>query len=161
MRRLGGPRLSRATAQECVPVAIAMSDVAAAERSFRAIIDLIVHPAVVGTVVDCVRDVEAAMIAESARQVPGALPLGMDERPMDRRIAWFGRAAGGCPRDACQESDLSGLDRHVRDGRHSRTQNSTSSQAAWKLLGERSVEQSAENIPQCGVAATVKAASGI
>jgi hypothetical protein len=66
---------------------------AATERPVGAIIDLVIAPAVVGAIIDCMRDVEAAMIAKSPREVAQGLPFWIDERAMDRRIGRFGGTA--------------------------------------------------------------------
>src|SRR5262249_27485519 len=92
-------RLSRAAAQQSVPVAIAQRDVAAAERPFRAVIELIIVSAVIRAVVASAADVEAAMIAEPRRQVQWLLPVGEDQRP-HRREAELAGAASVSPSDA-------------------------------------------------------------
>jgi hypothetical protein len=78
MDRLQQP--SPVTAQQSVPVAVANSDVATAERPFRAIVELVVGPAMIGTVIACLGDIEAAMVAKPSRQEPGFLPVDVDQK---------------------------------------------------------------------------------
>jgi hypothetical protein len=73
-------RPSPVTAQQSVPVAVANSDVATAERVFRAIVELVVGSAMVGTVIACLCDIEAAMVAKPSRQEPELLPIDMDQK---------------------------------------------------------------------------------
>src|SRR5262249_33879030 len=68
------------TAQQSVPIAVANPDAATAERVFRAIVELIVGSAMIGTVIACLRDIEAAMVAKPSRQEPGLLPVDLDQK---------------------------------------------------------------------------------
>src|SRR6516165_1064079 len=75
------------TSQQSVPLAVANSDVATAERLFRAIVELVVGPAMIGTVIACLCDIEAAMVAKPSRQEPGLLPVDMDQKTICGCIA--------------------------------------------------------------------------
>ena len=68
------------TSQQSVPLAVANSDVATAERLFRAIVELVVGPAMIGTVIACLCDIEAAMVAKPSWQEAGLLPVDLDQK---------------------------------------------------------------------------------
>ena len=105
-------RPSRVTARQSVQVAVANPDAATAERLFRAIVKLIVGPAMIGTVIACLCDIEAAMVAKPSRQEPGLLPVDLDQKTICGGIASLAGVAGGYPGDTRQHRE--GKDLHAR-----------------------------------------------
>jgi len=85
----------RGAAQQSIPVAIAVPDMAAAERGGRAVIKLVVDAAMVGAVRPPSPALVGAMVAEWRRQRRRRLPVGSDQRTASRPINQF---TGGAAR---------------------------------------------------------------
>jgi hypothetical protein len=71
---------SRSAAQQSPPVAIAVANAAAAERLVRAIIELVVKPAMVGAIRTASQHIDRAMIAKPRSQRQWSLPIYLSER---------------------------------------------------------------------------------
>ena len=83
---------SRMAAQHAIPVAIAMAEMAAAERRFRAVIKLIVDAAVVRAVGPAGEILQRAVVAKPRRQLLRGLPVHADDEAACR--AHFAGASG-------------------------------------------------------------------
>src|SRR5260370_28578268 len=68
--------LLRMTAQQAAPIAVAAAEMTAAERSFRAVIKLIVAAAMIGAIWTRGKVFVPAMIAKTRRQLLRILPIG-------------------------------------------------------------------------------------
>jgi hypothetical protein len=81
------------TSQQSVPLAVANSDVATAERLFRAIVELVVGPAMIGTVIACLCDIEACNLCETVVAGSGALASRLGSKD-HLRVNSFSRRRG-------------------------------------------------------------------
>src|SRR5580704_17795664 len=77
---------SRMAAQQAVEIAIAMAEMAAPERAFRAVVELIIDAAMVRAVRTPGKVLEAAMIAKPRRQEIRSLPV----HPMQESVRLCG-----------------------------------------------------------------------
>src|SRR5580704_4743826 len=104
-RRIKYRAASGMAAQQTVKVAIAVAEMAAAKRAFRAVIELVIDTAVIGAIGTPREILVGAMIAKSGRQIFRYLPIHADRQAARRRDIRRARETRRGPPKASQENE--------------------------------------------------------
>jgi hypothetical protein len=106
--------MSRMTAQYAIPIAIAVAEMAAAERRRRTVIKLIVDAAMIRAIGPAGEILERAMIAKARRQLLRALPIDEKDGAVRGGKVHFARQTGGRRRNKAHNSKYDGSQLHTR-----------------------------------------------